>query len=210
MAAVLNHGIFIGVFCLLGISAPLLEAKDLGIYGHLFSIEEEDLLKVLKKKAKHLTKEQITALRTKIQNHYASLLQNPPPVSSLKAATAYRVFYKNPLLCTHQEIKDHQGKVIIPKGKCINPLENILHLEPLLFFDASQPMQLEWAKTHVSSAKWVLTRGKPLELEEKESHSVYFDQFGYLTSQFGIQFLPAKVSREGLQLKIEEIPLRGE
>lgn len=209
MAIVLTRRIWMGTFFWLGLYTYLLEGKDLGVYGHLFQIEEEDLLQVLTKRTSHLTKEEIDALRSKIQNHYAALLSNPPSVPGLKEATVYRVFYKDPLLCTHQEIKDHQGKVFVSKGKCINPLENIFHLDSLLFFDANQPMQLEWARGYPPSAKWVLTRGKPMDLEEKEGRSVYFDQLGVLVSRFGIQSLPAKVSHEGLQLKIEEIPLRG-
>jgi conjugal transfer pilus assembly protein TraW len=194
-----------------GLSAMIhsLEAKDLGSYGHLFLIEEEDLLKVLKNKVSDLSKEELSTVQSKVQSYYFSQFQNPMPVQGLKDAEVYRVFYVDPILCADQEIKDHEGKLVVSKDKCINPLEIIVHLDALLFFDASNPQHVEWAKTQYQLVKWVLTKGKPLEVEERENHPVYFDQFGALVKKFGIEHLPAKISQEGLQLKVEEFPLKN-
>lgn len=195
---------------LCGLSAmKTLEAKDLGTYGHLFPIEEEDLLQMLKNKVNHLSKEELEKVQHHVQRHYSSQFHNPLPVPGLKDATVYRVFYVDPTVCVDQEIKDHEGKLVVAKGKCSNPLETVVPLDALLFFDASNPLHVEWAKTQNQLVKWVLTKGKPLEFEERENHPVYFDQFGTLVKKFGIQHLPAKVSQEGLKLKIEEFSLRG-
>ena len=200
---------FIGWLYSLSAMMNALEAKDLGIYGHVFPIEEEDLLKVLKDKVNELSKEELEAVRNKVQSHYCSQFHNPQPIQGLKDATVYRVFYVDPTICSDRDIRDHEGKVVVPKGKCINPLETVVHLDALLFFDASNPQHVEWAKTQNQLVKWVLVKGKPFELEEKENHPVYFDQFGTLVKKFGITYLPTKVSQEGLQLKIEEFPLRS-
>lgn len=196
------------LYCL-GAMIRLLEAKDLGTYGHLFPIEEEDLLKVLRNKVNDLSKEELEAMRNKVQSHYSSQLQNPLPIQGLTDAKVYRVFYVDPTLCVDRDIKDHEGKLVVSKGKCINPLETVVHLNALLFFDASNLQHVEWAKRQNQLVKWVLTKGKPLEFEEKENRPVYFDQFGTLVKKFGIKHLPAKVSQEGLQLKVEEFPLRS-
>lgn len=200
---------FIGWLYSLSAMMNALEAKDLGTYGHVFPIEEEDLLKVLKDKVNEFSKEELEAVRSKVQSHYCSQFQNPQPIQGLKDATVYRVFYVDPTICSDRDIRDHEGKVVVPKGKCINPLETVVHLDALLFFDASNPQHVEWVKTQNQLVKWVLVKGKPFELEEKEDHPVYFDQFGTLVKKFGITYLPAKVSQEGLQLKIEEFPLRS-
>ena len=184
-----------------------LEAKNLGNYGQLFPIEEEDLLKVLKDQVKDLSKEELEVVQNKVRSHYSSQLQNPLPVQGLKDAKVYRVFYVDLTLCVDRDIKDHKGELIVPKGKCINPLETIVHLDALLFFDGCNSQHIEWAKRHNQLVKWVLVKGKPLELEEKENYPVYFDQFGVLVKKFGIEHLPAKVSQEGLKLKVEEFPL---
>jgi conjugal transfer pilus assembly protein TraW len=200
---------FIGWLYSLSAMMNTLEAKDLGIYGHVFPIEEEDLLKVFKDKVNELSKEELETVRNKVKSHYCSQFQNPQPIQGLKDATVYRVFYVDPTICSDRDIRGHEGKVVVPKGKCINPLETVVHLDALLFFDASNPQHVEWAKTQNQLVKWVLVKGKPFELEEKENHPVYFDQFGTLVKKFGITYLPAKVSQEGLQLKIEEFPLRS-
>ena len=189
--------------------AKSLEAEDLGIHGHVFQIEEEDLLESLKSRVGKLSVEEIEIMNKSVRDHYISQMQSPPPIQGLKPAQSYRVFYFDPTICTNQDILDHEGKVIVPKGKCYNPLDNILHLDALLFFDATDETQVKWARSQNQLVKWVLTKGKPIDLEEKENRAVYFDQFGVLIKRFGIQNLPAKVSREGTYLKIEEFLLRS-
>ncbi|WP_375326305.1 hypothetical protein [Candidatus Tisiphia endosymbiont of Nemotelus uliginosus] len=53
--------------------------------------------------------------------------------------------------------------------------------------------------------KIILIAGKPLELERMLKYKIYFDQFGTLTSKFGIKFAPAIVEQESRALKIVEI-----
>lgn len=186
----------------------VVEAKDLGRQGHVFSIEEEDLLMMLKNRTKNLN-EKVDSLSVQFKKECCSKIKMPTPIN-LSSASVYSVKYMDPTVCLEQDIKNHLGEVIISKGSCINPLEIIEHLDALLFFDADNTSQLEWAKKQNKLVKWVLTKGKPLEIEEQESYPVYFDQFGLLVEKFQIRYLPAKVSREGLKLKIEEIPLRDQ
>lgn len=203
MAVILTRGLL----CLFFLTSAL-EAKDLGIHGHVFRIEEDDLLEWLKNKTQSLSKEEEEAVKIKLQNHFVSQIRNPVVHSHLKEAEVYQVKYMDPTICAEQDILNHLGEVIVRKGTCINPLENIQHLDALLFFDASNAQHLEWAKQQNQLVKWVLTKGQPLEIEEKENQPVYFDQFGFLVDKFGLQHLPAKVSKDGLKLKIEEIPVR--
>jgi conjugal transfer pilus assembly protein TraW len=185
-----------------------LEAKDLGIQGHVFPIEEEDLLEKLHKQTHALVQEELLTMQKKVQQHYTTYLQEPKPVQGLQDAPVYRIFYVDPTLCVDREVKDHKGQLMISKNQCINPLTLVHTLETLLFFDATQPLQVEWARNQPQPVKWVLTKGRPLELEERENRPIYFDQNGMLVKKFGIQKLPAKVSQEGLKLKVEEIPLK--
>jgi len=202
MAVILTRGLFCFFFFFIA-----LEATDLGIHGHVFPIEEEDLLEWLKNKTQALSKEEGEAVKIKLQNHFVTQIQNPTTIKGLKDANSYQVRYIDPTICADQDIRNSEGKIIVRKGACINPLAYQVHLDALLFFDASNPQQLEWAKKQNQLVKWVLTGGKPLEIEEQEEHPVYFDQFGFLAEKFGLQHLPAKVSMEGLQLKVEEIPI---
>jgi len=188
----------------------VLSAKDLGICGHLFPIYEESLLESLKTRIGSLSNEELEVVKNTLQRRYSSYLRSPNPVPGVKKAMQYRLFYLDPSLCADREIKDHRGNLIVPKGKCINPLEIISYLDDLLFFDGTDTAQVDWAKTAACSSKWILTSGKPLELEEREERPVYFDQSGILIEKFGIQQLPARVSRDGFRIRIEEIPLGGD
>ena len=188
------------------LAQPLI-AKDCGVHGELFPIEEEDLLGSLKNRWKSLSQEELEKMQSLVRDRYVSQLREPHLVEGPKDAKVYRCFYVDPTVCADQEIRDHEGHVIVSKGQCFNPLETIFHLDALLFFDGSNPKHLVWARSQHKIVKWVLTKGRPMETEEQENHPVYFDQFGVLVKKFGIRNLPAKVSQDGLKLKIEEFPL---
>ena len=207
MASVLNQLLWMGWLFSAFVCLPL-DARDLGVCGHLFPIEEQDMLEMLRTKMRSLSQEELMIVQKKVQQHYLSCIRSPREIG-LKEAKTYRRYDMDPTLCAQQEIKDHMGNVIVPIGKCINPLEMNLSLNDLLFFDGSNSQQIEWAKTENPQAKWILIKGKPLDLEEQEQRPVYFDQSGVLTGKFGIQHVPAKISKEGLKLKIEEIPIGG-
>lgn len=182
-----------------------ISAKDLGVRGHIFEINEEDLIDFITKRLRSVELEEMKKMHAELVKKYKS----PVAVHGLQEATTYRTFYFDPTLCSNQDIRDHQGKEIVPKGHCINPLDSIVSLDALLFFDGSNARHLEWAKNQKNLVKWIITKGSPFHLEETENRPVYFDQFGSLVEKFGIRHLPAKVSRDGMRLKIEEIPVGG-
>jgi conjugal transfer pilus assembly protein TraW len=106
-----------------------------------------------------------------------------------------------------QDIKDHKGQTIVKAGTVLNPLNHVSWGQPLLFLNGEDPAQITWAKRHAQTAKWILTQGKPLQLEEELQKRIYFDQGGKLIERFKIQQLPARVSQEKLRLLVEEIKI---
>jgi conjugal transfer pilus assembly protein TraW len=187
---------------------PLLScsAKDLGIQGHLFPIQEESFLEYLQRQLAALGPDELKEAQEAIQRHFFQALKTPPAVAGLQETTHYRVFYFDPSIRLQKEITDHQGKILIAKGTYFNPLEQVTLDQELLLFDASYESHLAWANQKTSDAKWILVSGRPLALEQAEEHPIYFDQQGVLVKKFHIQHVPAKVTQEGLKLKIEEIP----
>ncbi|MBA2368070.1 MAG: hypothetical protein H0V82_03495 [Candidatus Protochlamydia sp.] len=99
--------------------------------------------------------------------------------------------------------------MLIKKGTSISPLEFINLNQELVFFDATQASHIKWVKSLPKETKWIVIKGKPLELEEKENHPVFFDQFGAITKKLGIRCVPARVSQVEKRLRIEEIPLEA-
>lgn len=77
----------------------------------------------------------------------------------------------------------------------------------LLFFDGSNEKQIQWAKSQEPGALWILVKGSPIALGEKEGREVFFDQFGIYTSRLNIEHIPAKAVVRGDRIVVEEAKL---
>jgi len=196
-------GHFLKILVSFGLAITSLHAKDLGIYGNVFPILETSLLEYIKGRMKKLSEVDLERLQAELQTKYIKRITEPHPVGLL-ACKSYRCFYYDPTICSSSDIKDTEGKIIVAKGTSYNPLTTFSLSESLLFFDGENPKHLEWAKQH--QGKWILTNGKPIELENAENRPVYFDQMGKISKQLGIMSIPALVSQDDLKLKIEELP----
>jgi conjugal transfer pilus assembly protein TraW len=185
-----------------------LYAKDFGTIGHTFSIKEEDLLDYIKNKLISVQNNELDLLENKFKQHYINMT-NQPPVLKIEEAHEYRIYYFDPTIVASKNIYDHHGNLIIEKGSQVNPLTIVSMGEDLLFIDGTNKAHLCWAQQYHPSAKWVLVKGKPLELEENLKRPIYFDQFGFLTHKLNIQHIPARLTQEKstFKLKIEEIPI---
>jgi conjugal transfer pilus assembly protein TraW len=190
----------------LELSMHLLQAEDYGVRGHLFSIQEQDLLEFLKYKLSALSVKETQLLEEKIQQQYLNMAKEPKGME-IGESKVHRIYYFDPSITASKDIYDHQGSVIVTKGSRFNPLSIGSLPQDLLFIDGSNESHVKWAKEQGASTRWILTNGRPLELEEQEERPIYFDQFGFLIAKLEIKNIPAKVTQENNQLKIEEIPL---
>lgn len=172
-----------------------MHAVDYGTFGHTFLIEEQDLLEYVQERLLNASAEE--HLKLKEINKISEPKEVPLP-----QATIYRCFFYDPSVTAHQDIKDNKGNIIVAKGTSYNPLRTVSLTNPLLFFNSTKETNLLWAMK--TEGTWILTKGAPIELEEKVGKPVYFDQFGSITRKLGIQAIPAKVSQQGHLLKIEE------
>jgi conjugal transfer pilus assembly protein TraW len=197
------------VFCFFIFSSPL-TAKDLGVHGKLFPIEEESLLEYIKRQAGALSNEERVEIEESCKKKIAERIKEPKCVQGLGIAKRYRCFFYDPSITANAEIKDSRGNVIVKKGMRVNPLRAHSLPEVLLFFDGTDDEHIRFAQEHNKSSFWVLVKGRPLDLEEEKQRAVYFDQLGVLVRKLGIQNIPARVSQEGNRLKIEEIPIEEE
>jgi conjugal transfer pilus assembly protein TraW len=188
--------------------SSFLNAKDFGNYGTTAAISEEDLIHVIQERVKKLSQdEQLTFMQT-VRTYFTDQLKAPMQVKGIEKAQLYTVSYFDPSICVDRDILDQEKKVIIKQGTSFNPLSQVSLSQVLIFFDATDLEQLNWAKMQGSDATWILTKGQPLLLEEKLNRPIYFDQSGVLTKKFGIRCVPARISQEGLKLKIEETPVK--
>jgi len=136
-------------------------------------------------------------------------IEQPKPVSGIATVTIPRTFFFDPSVVLERDIADQTGRIIIPAGTRVNPLDRITLSRRLFFFDGRDPRQVMQAKTVMekdgAAVKLVLVAGSYMDLMRNWNRRVYFDQQGELTQRLGIQRVPALVGQEGKRLRIDEM-----
>lgn len=204
------------------------QAKDFGIHGAIYPIEEQDPIALIQQKLKEMEeKGEIEQHNKELQKKTKEAVERPKPVEGITKAEKNRIFYFDPTYVGKEDIKDHTGQIIYQKGSKINPLETVSLPYSLLFINGDDEQQKNWAREQIQKAcnndfdckdslkpcpggnipKIILIKGAPLSLTEEWSMPVYFDQAGALTKKLGIKHVPALVTQEKKLLRIEEIYL---
>ncbi len=137
----------------------------------------------------------------KLEQHMREQAQSyatAPPSLNLPRAVQDRSVAFDPSVYVPSDIKDATGRVMIPGGTTVNPLEHFAFDETLLFVDAGDPDQVAWLKQRLGGApnlaqRIILTGGSPTALAEQLKQQVFFDQNGALVKKFGIGAVPAMV-----------------
>lgn len=178
--------------------------KDYGIRGHTFPIIEQSLLEVIMTK---LTLAKQKGLLDKMQDEFKEKVKEkiarPAAVLGLHKATKDRSWTYDPTFTQKTSIKDQNGRIIVPAGTSVNPLDSLSWGEPLILIDGDDQSQVVWAKSQQGII--VLTNGSPMELSKKLGQDIYFDQGGMLIERFKIEAVPAIVVQDGKRLRIKEI-----
>lgn len=140
--------------------------KDLGTFGALFPIEENNLLEVIQARLAKLHQEGTLEMHQRnIQQKIQKQVERPKAVEGITHTNKPRTFKFNPSITVMKDLKDHQGTVFYQKGQRVNPLETRALTKPLLFIDGDESSHLTWAflmlKRH-PLAKVILVKGVPL------------------------------------------------
>ena len=186
-------------------------AEDLGVIGPVYSIAEKDLLAFIETRLR--AKEgsgELAAIQREATDRALRSIEDPQPVTEVGKVTKARTYYYDPSVVVPANITDEAGKVLIPAGTKVNPLDTISLSKQLLFFDARDPKQVRQARALIASnrgqLKPILTGGSYIDLMRRWKLRVYYDQQGALVKQLGIRAVPALVSQEGKRLRIDELP----
>lgn len=188
------------------------EAKNLGVYGKTFAIEEPDLLQVIETKLSQAKESgKLKTLQDTWQQQAQQSVERPAPVHGIHHTEKARTFFYDPSVIVPEDLKDHQGRIFQKSGTRINPLKIRPFTQILLFLDGDDKKQLQWALRQTSAHKnkmlLILVNGTPFQLMEQTKQRFYFDQQGQLVKQLGIQQVPARVMQVDMRLKIEEVVL---
>jgi conjugal transfer pilus assembly protein TraW len=201
--------------CLIGValvlSTGLSQAEDIGKYGNVWDIQEQDAIDTIKGK---LTKMQDSGQLKKFEDAYRNrqiqYIENPPPVPGLTTVTQTRVWTYDPTYTFQDTVHDNLGNVLVPAGSRVNPLDYTTLSKSILFIDGRDPKQLAFAKHDIDEHprdKVVLVAGSYLKLTREWQRPVYFDQRGALTHHFGITRVPSILSQKGHLLQVKEVAL---
>ena len=155
-------------------------AKDFGIHGHSFEIEEPDLLKEMEGKLKRLEEQgKLENINETLMKRAQNSLSHPSPVAGITKAVESRTFFYDPSITVPYDLKDHEGRVFHKAGTKLNPLEFHSLPAPLVFIDGKDKAQVSWVenvylKTSLKTSlktnqrpKIILTSGSPFQLMEQ-------------------------------------------
>ena len=188
-----------------------IEAKNLGVWGTLFPIAEQDLREMIYQRLNEMEQNgEMAKLREKFIQQVQEHTLRPTPVAGLTTTTKPQIFYYDPTYTLTQNIEDHEGRIIAKKGTVINPLDIVTLHGVLFFLNADDIKQVRWALEHGKKydyVKYILVRGNIQDAGKRLNERIYFDQAGSLTKQLGIKHIPSIVKQEGKRLQIQEFAL---
>jgi len=206
---------FFVLFCI-----PLLfitnncHAKNLGVWGTLFPIEEQDIREFIYQRLNEMEQNgEMVILKEKFIRNVKEHTLRPTPVTGLTVienTKKPKTFYFDPTYILNKNIEDDKGNVIAKAGTVINPLDTIKLHGVLFFLNADDERQVSWALNNIKKydyVKYVLVKGNIKEAGKRLNDRIYFDQYGLMTKKLGIRHIPCIVKQEGKRLQIQEFLL---
>ena len=193
-----------------GVASSVVMARDYGQHGTVFAVLEPDMLSAIEAKLRAAEASgKIASMNKDLARRTTALVKRPPPVAGLVTAAKTRSWTYDPTITIGDDIRDHKGALIIPRGRRINPLDTVGLRQSLVFLDGDNPTQVAWAlaSTTQLNAKLILTGGSPFDRMKAAQRRFYFDQGGQLVGKFGIHAMPAVVEQQGKVLKVTEVAL---
>lgn len=191
-------------------------AKDLGTWGDLYPIQEQDMLIFIQQRLKSMEADGSLVREQKaVQERVKAHILRPPPVVWLRLAKKNETHYVDPTFIVDKDIADGNGVVFAHKGDKINPLEHVPFRETLYFIDGDDKRQIDWMKQQKPDtviSKIILVNGNIKSSGEKLNAQVYFDQNGTLSRRFQLDAVPARVTVavDGKRLRVDSFTLEGE
>ena len=183
-------------------------AKDLGVFGEIWPIEEPDLLVQVEHALSELERSgELARLNEEARARARERLEAPPAVPGIAPARASRSWLFDPAIVVQDDFVAPDGSVIAAAGTRIEPLAHRPLTRHLLFIDGRRAVEVEWALSQVAPTRIVLLAGRPFDLARAHGRVFYFDQAGTLAERFGLSATPSRIRQEGLKLRITEIPL---
>ena len=199
------------IACALTLSAGYGWAKDLGVRGAVWPIEEPDLLTEIETRLGEMEATgELTRMRREALERARERVEAPARVAGIAPARVPRTRLFDPSVTLEEDVRAADGTLIAARGARVNPLTTHPLTRDLLFIDGTRPVEVAWALRHEKPSVIVLLAGRPLDLTRAHGRAFFFDQGGRLTRRFGLLATPSVVAAAGSALKITEVPLEDE
>ena len=207
----MNSCLCVVVLCLGLMAVQYTHAKDFGVVGQTFEIEEVDMLEFIKARLSQMERTGVLAQKQSEMNRLGEYVNASTPVEGIIGTTNPKTWVFDPSYILQEDIKDQDGDIIHKKGTVVNPLDTVALPQHLLFIDGNSKEQVDYALNYSRSdiCKIILVKGAPMDLMKRHKERTYFDQKGILTGRFGITQAPALVKQKGNRLLIEEFKVGG-
>jgi conjugal transfer pilus assembly protein TraW len=189
---------------LLVLMISLLDAKDFGQRGHLFPIEEDNLLKVIMERLDKAKQDGLIGQHQKalLERTEENLFLMPKDFVALKSNSS-SVRYYDPSITLSNDLKTANGTILAKKGDVFNPLKKVEFGDPMIFIDGEDAEQCLWSLKQ--NGQIIFVRGNSIRFEEQHQRPIFYDQHHKLIEKFKLQRFPSVISQEGEKLKIEEV-----
>lgn len=197
--------------CLL---SPLTQAADLGTWGDLWPVREQDMLELITQRLQGLQQSgQWDKTMGEFKQRVIENSQRPAPEEGLHRAEKYAQRWFDPSIRLTEDLKDNEGRVFAHQGELINPLKTVPFMQTLYFINGDDPDQIAWMKRQVPEtlmSKIILVRGSVPDTSAALDSRIYFDQNGVLSKRFGLTSVPARITPapSGERLNIETFPVK--
>ncbi len=197
--------------CALVLLVGTASAKDLGVRGAVWRIEEPDLLREIEARFQEMENTgEADRMRREVVERARERIEAPPRVAGVRPARERRTRLFDPSVEVERDILAPDGALLAARGTRINPLEKHPLTRDLLFIDGTRPVEVDWAIAREKPSVIVLLAGRPLELMRAHGRAFFFDQGGRLARRFGLAATPSVLEAEGAFLRITEVPLEDE
>jgi conjugal transfer pilus assembly protein TraW len=184
--------------------------------GRVYPIVEQDLMAQIMAMLREKERSgELARLRDEAIARAKHRALNPVPADNVRTTTAARSFHYDPGIVTEHNVTGEDGRILVPAGTRVNPLDHVSLSSYWLFFDARDARQVAQAegiiRHYEGRVKPILTQGDYPQIAKHWGRRVYYDQHGLITRKLGITQVPALVSQDGARLRIDEMlpePLR--
>lgn len=202
------------VLALIAAMVPGAYAGHLGTIGPTYPVGEESALDMIMKKLREKERTgELKRLQEEAIRRSMSSIKNMKPVPGITTVHTRSQRIIDPTITYAKAVTTDDGRIVVPAGTKLNPLDVTTLSKALVFFDGRDPEQRSAvgrliAKGGKLKVKPILVAGSWLDLTKSWKTQVYFDQQGSLSKRFGINAVPAVIRQQGKVLVLDEIPAR--